>query len=61
MVIPRDFHVLDLPRVSLARRLNSLIAFLVAILCLHKRLAGLKPVQEGPWANGGCFRGRYRD
>ena len=44
MVIPRDFHVSDLPRASLARRLNSLIAFLVAILHLYKRLMRTKPV-----------------
>ena len=44
MVIPRDFHVSDPPRANLARRLNSLIAFLVAILHLYKRLMRTKPV-----------------
>ena len=44
MVIPRDFHVLDPPRANLARRLNSLIVFLVAILHLYKRLMTTKPV-----------------
>jgi hypothetical protein len=44
VVIPRDFHVSDLPRANLARRLNSLIAFLVAILHLYKRLMRTKPV-----------------
>lgn len=44
MVIPRDFHVSDLPRANLARRLNSLIAFLVAILHLYKRFMRTKPV-----------------
>ena len=37
MVIPRDFHVSDLPRASLARKLNSLFAFLAALLHLRKR------------------------
>jgi len=45
VVIPQDFHVSDLPRVSLARRLNSLTGFLVAILRLrkwhHLRIKGL--------------------
>ena len=44
MVIPRDFHVLDPPRANLARRLNSLVVFLVAILHLYKRLMRTKPV-----------------
>ena len=44
MVIPRDFHVLDPPRVNLARRLSSLAVFLVAIPRLHKWLMGTRPV-----------------
>ena len=44
VVIPRDFHVLDPPRVNLARRLSSLVVFLVAIPRLHKWLMGTRPV-----------------
>ena len=57
MVIPRDFHVLDLPRANLARRLNPLIAFLVAIPHLHKRLMRTKPVQESLRGGARCFQG----
>ena len=63
MVIPRDFHVLDPPRVNLARRLSSLVVFLLERANLERAdlsganltgadLGGAKANQDTTWPEG---------